>query len=229
MMTGFRDVSQRSRGFTRVELIAASIAVAFLATLAFPVMAANRADADRVGCFSNMRQLIIAALKYAQENDDHFPPRRLPAWTTQLQPYYGSTKILVCPSDPEPASLSFATNADAAPRSYIMNGWGDYFLAQQGSFLSTNAFPLTAIAEPASTIVFGEKATGSTHWWMDYQNYDDLNEVEDGRHYATGTIDGASNHAFADGSVRLLKWGEAYQPVLMWAVTPEWRHFVVQP
>jgi hypothetical protein len=209
-------------------LLATCVALALVAALALPVFAGTRAHSDRVGCFNNLRQLGLAALKYADENDSAFPSRRLPAWPTKLLHYYGTTNILLCPEDgPNPATFG-PTNADAAPRSYIMNGWSDYF----GSLPSpTNVMPISAIDEPAQTIVFGEKETTSGHFWMDYLAFDDLSELNQGRHYASrpNHSDGYSNHAFADGSVRLLKFGEAFFPIGLWFVDPQWRNFDWDP
>jgi hypothetical protein len=208
-----------------VELLATCAALAFVGMVAFPLCASTRAHSDRVGCFNNLRQLGLAALKYADENDSTFPPRRSPAWPTRLLHYYGTTNILLCPADgPNPLTYG-PTNADAAPRSYIMNGWADYFASQPGSPL-TNVMPISALGEPAQTIVFGEKQTESGHFWMDYWAGDDYLEVDQGRHYASrqNHTDGVSNHAFVDGSVRLLKFGEAFDPVILWFVDPRWRN-----
>ncbi len=208
-----------------MELLATCAALAFVGIVAFPLFAGTRADSDRVGCFNNLRQLGLAALKYADGNDSTFPSRRPPAWPTKLLNYYGTTNILLCPQD-GPNPLTFGpTNADAAPRSYIMNGWSDYFAAQPGSPL-TNVMPISAISEPAQTIVFGEKHTESGHFWMDYLAGDDFIELDQGRHYASrqNHTDGFSNHAFADGSVRLLKFGEAFSPVILWLVDPQLRN-----
>ena len=213
------------RAFTRIELLAASIALALVGIVTFPSLASTRADSDRVRCFNNLRQLGLAALKYADDNDSTFPPRRSPAWPTKLLNYYGTTNILVCPADgPNPLSFGL-TNADAAPRSYIMNGWSDYFASQPGS-PPTSPMPISAITEPAQTIVFGEKQTESGHFWMDYLAGDDYLELDQGRHYASrqNHTDGVSNHAFADGSVRLLKFGEAFSPVILWFVDHQWRN-----
>ena len=213
-----------NRAFTRIELLATCAALALVAVLALPVFASTRAHSDRVGCFNNLRQLGLAALKYADENDSAFPSRRLPAWPTRLLHYYGTTNILLCPEDgPNPLSYRL-TNADAAPRSYIMNGWSDYFASQPG-FQVTNGMPISAISEPTQTIVFGEKDTASGHFWMDFLAGDDYSELDQGRHYATrqNHSDGFSNHAFADGSVRLLKFGEAFSPIDLWFVDPQWR------
>ena len=64
---------------------------------------------------------------------------------------------------------------------------------------------------------------------MDFVFYDDLKQLDQSKH-STGRKDGkgngggGSNHAFVDGSVRFLKYGRAFDPVNMWAVTPDVRH-----
>jgi hypothetical protein len=215
----------RNGAFTRVELVAASLALVLLAVISLPSLAATRGDSQRAGCFNNLRQIGLAAFQYADENNEAFPPRRFPAWPAQLRTYYPSTNILVCPADgPNPASFGFA-EADAAPRSYIMNGWNDYFSARYGTPISTNPVPLSALREPSQTIVFGEKATESPHFWLDYASFDDVQELEQRRHFSSGSngADGASQYAFADGSVRLLNYGQSLFPILLWATEPEWR------
>ena len=49
----------------------------------------------------------------------------------------------------------------------------------------------------------------------------DLTELELGRHSSMGpgTKTGGSNHAFADGSARYLKYGTSLSPMNLWAVT----------
>lgn len=221
-----RPKRKNSCAFTRVELAAVVTLLAAVGALALPVLAGTRAHSDRAACFNNLRQIMNASLKYADENNNAFPPRQLPFWPSRLLKYYGSTNILTCPAD-GPAPLSFGTTGvDAAPRSYIMNGWSDYSYAHGMSLVSTNGMPLSAIQEPAQTIVFGEKLTESGHFWMDYFQSDDLSELEQSRHYASkpGGTDGASQYAFADGSVRLLKFGQSLSPTLLWAVEPEIRN-----
>ena len=60
---------------------------------------------------------------------------------------------------------------DTAPRSYIINGWNDYFQQTLGAedfgkYMSGRyLIPLRegAIKEPSETIMFGEKKTESAH------------------------------------------------------------------
>jgi prepilin-type processing-associated H-X9-DG protein len=215
-----------SQAFTRIELVAVVAALAALGLFALPLLAASRASSDRAACFNNLRQIMRAALMYADDNNDAFPPRQGPIfWPRRFLQYYGSTNLLTCPADgPTPMSFGF-TNADGALRSYVMNGWADYYAHQSGGFVFTNPMPISVILEPAQTIVFGEKRTESGHFWMDYFQGDDYSELEQSRHFSSkpGGTDGASQYAFADGSVRLLKYGQSLYPTLLWAVEPEWR------
>jgi hypothetical protein len=211
---------------TRVELLAVIFALVLFCTV---TLAVSTAESSRsAACHNNLRQLGRALLCYADDNDGRFPPRGVrPFWPERLVVYYKDPRILTCPSDgARPASLpSNPTNAaDGAPRSYIFNGWGDYFAAR-GLPNTTEPFPESAILEPSQTILFGEKATDSFHWWFDYLQVDDQSELENGRHFRSRSAapDGASNHVFADGSVRLLPWGAAFNPVNLWLVEPQWR------
>jgi prepilin-type processing-associated H-X9-DG protein len=215
-----------SRAFTRIELAAAVTTLAVLGAFALPLFAVSRDSSDRAACFNNLRQIMRAALEYADDNNDSFPGRRLPPfWPGRLINYYGSTNLLTCPADgPLPQSFG-VTSADGAPRSYIMNGWNDYYYKHFGEWISTNPMPLSAMLEPAQTVVFGEKRTDSSHFWLDYQEFDDSTQLDQSRHFSSkpyGT-DGASQYAFADGSVRLLKFGQSLYPMMLWAVEPEWR------
>jgi hypothetical protein len=214
-----------SLAFTRLECaaVASALSLLLLATAGM-----TRTEfAHTAACHNNLRQLGLALLEYSADNAGTFPPRAAnPYWPERLRLYYKQVSILTCPSDgpaPRTNGAGSTNAADAAPRSYLLNGWNDYY---NGFPPSGSAFPESAILEPARTVIFGEKVTESGHFWMDYWLGDDFTEVEQGRHHRTsaGLVSGASNHAFADGSVRLLKWGAAFSPVNLWAVEPEWRN-----
>ena len=85
-----------------------------------------------------------------------------------------------------------------------------------------------AINQPADTILFGEKDYDSPHYYMDYEFYDDLLQLDQSKHSTShknqdGNGGGGSNYAFADGSGRFLRFGRAVNPVDMWAITPAQR------
>ena len=62
---------------------------------------------------------------------------------------------------------------------------------------------------------------------MDYLDGDDISDWERARHFNESTYPGqtgGSNHAFADGSVRFLKFGQGLSPINLWFVVEELRN-----
>src|SRR5438552_2931936 len=66
----------RRRAFTLIELLTAITILALLATLLFPALARAKASARRISCLNNLKQLQLAWLSYAHENNDTLPPNR---------------------------------------------------------------------------------------------------------------------------------------------------------
>jgi len=174
----------------------------------------------------------LALTMYAGDHDGQFPPRRrgeTNTWVGRLFPYYADIRVLRCPSD------AFLTR-----RSYIINGWNDYFKAKLSDAdyrRYTNwSWPAgmrdTDIPNPSETVAFGEKKTALNHYHMDFDQGkagNDVEVIEQVRHKSgSGKTAGGSNFTFADGSVRFLKYGQSVAPVNLWAVTELWRAAAVK-
>src|SRR5258707_6807166 len=164
-------------GFTRTELCILLGALTILMVTLGSSLARSREPGQRIGCVNNLRQLGTALLVYSSENDGFFPARTAATrWPGALQPFYHDLSILACPSDSaRPNTFGGLKPADGAPRSYIFNGWDDYFLLtlsreQWDLFLGAGwlfGIPESAIPLPSETIAFGEKLTESGQFWMD--------------------------------------------------------------
>lgn len=61
------------RGFTLIELLVVIAIIAILAAILFPVFARAREKARQSSCLSNVKQLVLGCLMYAQDYDERWP------------------------------------------------------------------------------------------------------------------------------------------------------------
>ncbi|HXG24568.1 MAG TPA: prepilin-type N-terminal cleavage/methylation domain-containing protein [Chthonomonadales bacterium] len=68
----------KGRGFTLIELLVVIAIIAILAAILFPVFAQAREQARKISCVSNMKQIILATIQYAQDYDGAYPQPDVP-------------------------------------------------------------------------------------------------------------------------------------------------------
>ena len=228
-----KEAMRRNRGFTLIELLVVIAIIALLAALLLPVLARAKESGRRTSCLNNLHQLHLALALYANDNEGLYPPRsNFRRWPSQLQSGFDNLQVMICPTDhPLPGS---DTNADLAPRSYVMNVFSGYFarVLNEGTYrlFSKGLYPGSmnqeSILDPTDTILFGEKKTLSNAYYVDLNANTLLDVNELGRHSASMTgawNSGGSNHSFADGSVRFVPFGKALCPFNEWAITESGR------
>ncbi|RYZ76662.1 MAG: DUF1559 domain-containing protein [Proteobacteria bacterium] len=104
-------INNRS-AFTLIELLVVIAIIAILAAILFPVFGRARENARRSSCQSNLKQIGLGILQYAQDYDETYPMNvqvevtndngwgYFGTWMYTTFPYVKSTQIYKCPSGP---------------------------------------------------------------------------------------------------------------------------------
>ena len=201
-------LTSKRKGFTLIELLVVIAIIAILAAILFPVFARAREKARQASCQSNLKEIALAWLMYAQDWDEMVVPLRgpfCPACTPTpgfpdtgdhiyyweiLHPYIKNVQIWACPS-------CGSTSADMKKVSYGLSryvmGWYGYETPPTAQYCCIKLSDFTA---PAETIIFGDG-------W----HYKEIrNEIS---RYPMPWHNGMANLAWADGHVKAMRSPDA--------------------
>jgi prepilin-type N-terminal cleavage/methylation domain-containing protein/prepilin-type processing-associated H-X9-DG protein len=155
-------LTTRKKGFTLIELLVVIAIIAILAAILFPVFAQARAKARQASCLSNIKQLTVGTLMYAQDYDEILPytnrqdPVNTPPgghwqgpwwfWAQLVYPYFKNISVFTCPDgDPanrdRPYSRHYGANRELIPYSI------------------SPAVPMASVVAPASTYLCMDSGT----------------------------------------------------------------------
>jgi prepilin-type N-terminal cleavage/methylation domain-containing protein/prepilin-type processing-associated H-X9-DG protein len=115
----------RPRAFTLVELLIVIGIIALLISILLPTIARARKQANSVACLSNVRQLTMAMISYANENKGNTMPLDMTPgkyWHHMLAPHLGDQRYDAAADDPE-LVMSKVMLCPEAPRSEEIT-WG---------------------------------------------------------------------------------------------------------
>ena len=183
------------RGFTLIELLVVIAIIAILAAILFPVFAKAREKARQSSCLSNHKQIVLAALQYAQDYDERGVmfadgvnwSTKTYLWPWALSPYIKNTQIFECPSDT-------ATYTGAMADGDVSIG-----IAYSGLAYYGRGFKFAQIEYPAEAIYFAD----CEDTWLNSSGSG--NRMVD-RHNDT------ANCAFVDGHCKAMKKSNTMDP-----------------
>jgi prepilin-type processing-associated H-X9-DG protein/prepilin-type N-terminal cleavage/methylation domain-containing protein len=170
-----------SRAFTLVELLTVIGIISLLLAMLLPALNRAREAAQAAVCASNVRQLHLASMGYAAENDGFWPPAHFDYTTiaTNLHRWHGTRQsigeafnmngsplksflqtdaIKQCPVF-EPAHAGFETSAGGY-------GYNNHYLGSSIAVLVGQPFAdnlpakISQVRKPAETIAFTDAAMG---------------------------------------------------------------------
>jgi len=225
--------SRRARtGFTLIELLVVIAIIAILAAILFPVFAQARAAARKSVCLSDMKQIGLGCMMYAQDYDETCAPGRLPntynppapngaTWRYMVQPYIKNTKVFFCPDDTRNVNWSEGY-LDAV--TYNNGNTGGYHItyAYNGHvFGNNNGLKLASLQSSSGIIMVVESRMEypDEGLWQIPWDLSGVFQLKGAGPFSSHS--GILNWTFADGHAKAIKLAATVAPTWMWSDNPD--------
>ena len=202
----------RRRGFTLIELLVVIAIIAILAAILFPVFARAREKARQTACLSNLKQIGVAVLMYAQDYDEVYPldlttsdATQIPGtWPNRVMPYVKNEQIYKCPSDGRTPGVDFA-GCRPILESYA---WNAYFGRETNCGYAATTLSLAQVAAPSQcAIIWDDSADWVAAGWG--AAFDTIDSPDCAKSFDGNVLQGrhntGDNFMFADGHAKWCK------------------------
>jgi len=216
------EIKNLQKGFTLVELLVVIAIIAILAGLLLPALAKSKSKVNQINCLSNMKQIGVAMMLYADDFNGHLPSNFYHNtnpdfnWTDALSPYSGNLdSIRLCGADPRKVEKEKISGT-----SYILNDHLTTPLLNAFGEIVDAAVRLDQIKDPTATVCFFEASDQlevsaissacvacSRCWNLGGWN-NVIKDIQPDRHRSGPPVadssEGKANYLFVDGHVQLV-------------------------
>jgi len=225
-----------TRAFTLIELLVVIAIIAILAAILFPVFAQAKEAAKKTTDLSNQRQIVVAILMYANDNDDQTCKTHhdleegetiadLYTWYQPLQPYIKSSDIFRDPSLSDTPTLF--------PYPVTLADWKTYRTDYLINGFFAHGANMGMFSRPAEQILTGERHAGIAffdyHPWASAPDDNWERGFLDGSGYRIGDVEtdaqvkdplnvgrhtGGNNYGFVDGHAKWYRFAQTLDKTL---------------
>jgi prepilin-type N-terminal cleavage/methylation domain-containing protein/prepilin-type processing-associated H-X9-DG protein len=154
-----RPQRRRHGAFTLIELLVVIAIIAILASMLLPALGRGKEAARKTKCASNLHNMGLAMLMYADDNNGAIPRGNDPLWWQVLTPTlggttrsdYGKVQIYTCPSFPDKRQLIC----------FVVNAWTFSSPADKVGSEVVGLTRMNKLQRPTDTIYFADNENGS--------------------------------------------------------------------